>query len=126
MSCLFISFVRFISSLVVFYRIEYMSGDKFIDRFILLVLIFFLSIVLLIIRPNLISILLGWDGLGLVSYCLVIYYQNVKSYNAGMLTALSNRIGDVLILLSIAWMLNFGSWNYIFYLDLIKNTESLI
>ena len=38
----------------------------------------------------LISILLGWDGLRLVSYCLVIYYQNVKSYNAGILTALSN------------------------------------
>ena len=58
--------------------------------------------ILLIIRPNLISILLGWDGLGLVSYCLVIYYQNVKSYNAGMLTALSNRVGDVALLISIA------------------------
>jgi hypothetical protein len=28
-------------------------------------------------------ILLGWDGLDLVSYCLVIYYQNIKSYNSG-------------------------------------------
>jgi len=28
----------------------------------------------LIISPNVISILLGWDGLGLVSYLLVIYY----------------------------------------------------
>ncbi|RCK67896.1 hypothetical protein DT076_18990 [Desertihabitans brevis] len=40
--------------------------------------------------------------MGLVSYCLVIYFQNVKSYNAGMLTALSNRIGDVALLLAIA------------------------
>jgi NADH-ubiquinone oxidoreductase chain 5 len=64
--------------------------------------------IILIISPNLISILLGWDGLGLVSYCLVIYFQNIKSYNAGILTALSNRIGDVALLIVIAWILNYG------------------
>lgn len=116
----FISFVILISSLVILYRIEYMSHDKFINRFIILVIIFVFSIIFLIISPNLIRILLGWDGLGLVSYCLVIYFQNIKSYNAGMLTALSNRIGDVLILLAIAWILNYGSWRFIFYLDIQK------
>lgn len=125
-SCLFIAFVLFISSIVIFYRKDYISSDKTINRFILLVLLFVLSIVLLIIRPNLISILLGWDGLGLVSYCLVIYFQNEKSYNAGILTALSNRIGDVLILLSIAWIINFGSWNYIFYLDFCDSSYSFM
>uniref|UniRef100_UPI0030FE3AFE NADH dehydrogenase subunit 5 n=1 Tax=Neopanorpa nielseni TaxID=1886482 RepID=UPI0030FE3AFE len=126
MSLLFMSFVLLISSLVIFYSKEYMEGDLNINRFILLVLMFVLSMMLLIISPNLISILLGWDGLGLVSYCLVIYYQNVKSYNAGMLTALSNRIGDVMLLLSIAWMLNFGSWNYIFYLECMKNNFDMM
>nr|APT41473.1 NADH dehydrogenase subunit 5 [Viannamyia furcata] len=116
MSLLFMSFVLFISSLVIFYSKDYMSSDKNINRFIILVLMFVCSMMLLIISPNLISILLGWDGLGLVSYCLVIYFQNVKSYNAGMLTALSNRLGDVAFLLAIAWMLNYGSWNYIYYL----------
>nr|ABB81911.1 NADH dehydrogenase subunit 5 [Timema californicum] len=116
MSLMFMSFVLFISSLVIMYSEDYMSGDDNINRFILLVLMFVLSMMFMIISPNLISILLGWDGLGLVSYCLVIYYQNVKSYNAGMLTALSNRIGDVALLMAISWMLNFGSWNYIFYL----------
>nr|QXT45819.1 NADH dehydrogenase subunit 5 [Stenacron interpunctatum] len=122
MSLIFMSFVLLISSLVIYYSEEYMVGDYNINRFILLVLMFVLSMMLLIISPNLISILLGWDGLGLVSYCLVIYYQNVKSYNAGMLTALSNRIGDVALLLAIAWMLNFGSFNYIFYLEAMKHT----
>nr|YP_010865936.1 NADH dehydrogenase subunit 5 [Furcatopanorpa longihypovalva]WGT92143.1 NADH dehydrogenase subunit 5 [Furcatopanorpa longihypovalva] len=126
MSLLFMSFVLFISSLVIFYSKEYMGGDYNINRFIMLVLMFVLSMMMLIISPNLISILLGWDGLGLVSYCLVIYYQNVKSYNAGMLTALSNRIGDVMLLLSIAWMLNYGSWNYIFYLDCMVNNFDMM
>nr|ATN23498.1 NADH dehydrogenase subunit 5 [Lema sp. EMHAU-15071010] len=121
MSLLFMSFVLLISSLVIYYSDEYMNNDKNLKRFILLVVLFVLSMMLLIISPNLISILLGWDGLGLVSYCLVIYYQNVRSFNAGMLTVLSNRIGDVAFLMSIAWMMNYGSWNYVFYLVLMKN-----
>nr|ARH54618.1 NADH dehydrogenase subunit 5 [Rhizophagus aeneus] len=125
MSLLFMSFVLFISSMVIYYSEEYMSEDKYLNRFIFLVVMFVVSMMLLIISPNLISILLGWDGLGLVSYCLVIYYQNIKSFNAGMLTALTNRIGDVAILMSIAWMLNYGSWNYIYYLDIYKNSMEM-
>nr|ADW41423.1 NADH dehydrogenase subunit 5 [Drosophila ezoana] len=121
MSLLFMSFVLMIASMVIYYSKEYMSSDININRFIMLVLMFVLSMMLLIISPNLVSILLGWDGLGLVSYCLVIYFQNIKSYNAGMLTALSNRIGDVALLLAIAWMLNYGSWNYVFYLEVMQN-----
>lgn len=59
MSLLFIRFVLFISSMVIFYRKEYIHGDKFLNRFISLVVIFVLSMILLIISPNLIRILLG-------------------------------------------------------------------
>nr|AFY64341.1 NADH dehydrogenase subunit 5 [Limulus polyphemus] len=114
-SLMFLSFVMLISSVVVFYSEEYMEGDENLNRFCYLVLLFVLSMGLLILSPNLISILLGWDGLGLVSYCLVIYYQNNRSLNAGMITVLSNRIGDVGILIGIVWMLNFGNWNYFSY-----------
>nr|YP_010138713.1 NADH dehydrogenase subunit 5 [Compsilura concinnata]QQJ94214.1 NADH dehydrogenase subunit 5 [Compsilura concinnata] len=126
MSLIFMSFVLLISSLVIFYSKEYMEMDYKIIRFIMLVLMFVISMMLLIISPNLISILLGWDGLGLISYCLVIYFQNIKSYNAGMLTVLSNRIGDVALLLAIAWMLNYGSWNYVFYLEFMKNNTEMM
>nr|YP_010895061.1 NADH dehydrogenase subunit 5 [Criorhina nigriventris]WJW73587.1 NADH dehydrogenase subunit 5 [Criorhina nigriventris] len=125
MSLMFMSFVLLISSLVIYYSKEYMSEDLNINRFIMLVLLFVMSMMLLIISPNLISILLGWDGLGLVSYCLVIYFNNVKSYNAGMLTALLNRIGDVALLMAIAWMLNYGSWNYIYYLEFMYYDEEM-
>nr|QVM79212.1 NADH dehydrogenase subunit 5 [Pyrrhidium sanguineum] len=125
MSMLFMSFVLLISSVVILYSEDYMKGDLNVNRFIMLVVMFVFSMMLLIISPNLISILLGWDGLGLVSYCLVIYYQNVKSFNAGMLTALSNRVGDVALLMSIAWMLNYGSWSYIYYLDFMKTDFSM-
>jgi len=48
-----------------------------------------------------------------VSYCLVIFYQNYKSFNAGILTVLSNRVGDVFILVAIVYMLNYGDWRFI-------------
>lgn len=114
-SLLFISFVFVISGRVLFYRGRYMEGDKTSGRFIYLVLAFVLSISIMVLRPNLISILLGWDGLGLVSYALVIYYRNEKSANAGILTILSNRVGDVAILLRIGLIRRLGRWNFLFF-----------
>nr|QHW07035.1 NADH dehydrogenase subunit 5 [Choreutis emplecta] len=126
MSLVFMMFVSLISSVVIYYSKSYMSSEMNLNRFIYLVLLFVFSMILLIISPNMISIFLGWDGLGLVSYCLVIFYQNVKSFNAGMLTALSNRVGDVFILMVIAWMMNYGSWNFIFYLNFMKNDFNML
>nr|BBB16278.1 NADH dehydrogenase subunit 5 [Pagurus minutus] len=126
MSLMFLSFVLLISSMVIFYSGDYMSGDYNMNRFIYLVLAFVFSMAMLIISPNLISILLGWDGLGLVSYALVIYYQNEKSANAGMLTVLSNRVGDVAILLSIGLMFKLGGWNFIFYTFYLTDCDSLM
>nr|YP_009919131.1 NADH dehydrogenase subunit 5 [Triatoma mexicana]QMP96763.1 NADH dehydrogenase subunit 5 [Triatoma mexicana] len=118
MSLIFVGCVFIISSMVIYYSESYMSFDLDSIRFYFLVVLFVMSMMMMIISPNLMSILIGWDGLGLVSYCLVIYFQNYKSYSAGMLTILTNRVGDVAILLSIAWMLNYGSWHYIYYMGM--------
>jgi NADH:ubiquinone oxidoreductase subunit 5 (subunit L)/multisubunit Na+/H+ antiporter MnhA subunit len=59
MSLFFLGFVFFISSLVVLYRDDYIHGDLNIYRFIYLVLLFVVSMMFLILRPNLIRILLG-------------------------------------------------------------------
>nr|YP_010963569.1 NADH dehydrogenase subunit 5 [Leptobelus boreosinensis]WKZ08052.1 NADH dehydrogenase subunit 5 [Leptobelus boreosinensis] len=115
-SVLFISVVLFISSMVIMYSSFYMGyGSMSSNRFMYLVLLFILSMILMIISPNMISILLGWDGLGLVSYCLVVFYSSVNSNLSGMITCLTNRLGDIGILIGVGWMMSFGSWNFIFY-----------
>nr|BDQ43883.1 NADH dehydrogenase subunit 5 [Amynthas tokioensis]BDQ44364.1 NADH dehydrogenase subunit 5 [Amynthas tokioensis]BDQ44416.1 NADH dehydrogenase subunit 5 [Amynthas tokioensis] len=111
---LFSSTVLLISANVLQFSTVYMKDDKFIDRFTVLVMLFVLSMNMLIFFPHLMILLFGWDGLGLVSFILVIYYQNPKSLAAGMITALTNRIGDVVLLLSIAWTLNQGHWNIMY------------
>lgn len=103
--------VLLISANVLKFSTIYIADDKFINRFTVLVLLFVLSINFLIFMPHLIILLLGWDGLGIVSFILVIYYQNPKSLAAGIVTALTNRLGDVILLLAIAWTLNQGHWN---------------
>lgn len=107
------STVLFISANVILFANSYIKGDPYLNRFIILVILFVASINFLIFIPNLITLLLGWDGLGLTSFLLVIYYQNPKSLGAGIITALTNRIGDVLILISIRIALNLSSWNFI-------------
>lgn len=114
-SLLFIGRVILISGIVILYRYSYISGDLNNIRFLFLVLLFVLSMCFMIIRPNLIRILLGWDGLGLVSYCLVIYFCTFKSYGAGIITVLTNRIGDVAILLGIGLLFNCGRWYFLYY-----------
>ena len=89
---------------------SYMAGDPFLKRFTWLVILFVLSINFLVFIPRLPALLLGWDGLGIVSFALVIYYQNVKSLGAGMLTILANRVGDVIILLSVGILAIIGYW----------------
>nr|YP_009937418.1 NADH dehydrogenase subunit 5 [Trigonopterus carinirostris]QNT26928.1 NADH dehydrogenase subunit 5 [Trigonopterus carinirostris] len=115
-SLMFSSFVFLISSMIILYSKSYMVKDKNLDRFVYIMVLFVLSMMVVIMSSNLVFVLLGWDGLGLVSYILVIYYQNIKSYNAGMLTALSNRVGDSALLVGIALMMGLGGWGYSSYM----------
>ena len=119
----FLFLVRLISGSVIIFRTRYIRNEKFFSRFIILVFFFVISIYLLILSPNLIRLLLGWDGLGVTSYLLVIFYQRNKSYNAGILTAITNRLGDVGLLISISLIIFLGSWNYI-YINIFSNIFS--
>nr|YP_010838238.1 NADH dehydrogenase subunit 5 [Clavisyllis tenjini]WGF21047.1 NADH dehydrogenase subunit 5 [Clavisyllis tenjini] len=107
---LFSMTVCFISANIMLFSNSYMKEDKSLTRFSHLVLLFVLSMNFLIFIPSMVILLLGWDLLGIVSFLLVIYYQNKKSLSAGMITALTNRIGDALILISISWTISQGHW----------------
>jgi NADH-ubiquinone oxidoreductase chain 5 len=69
---------------------------------------------ILILRSNFIIILFGWDGLGVTSNLLVIFYQGEKSFNAGIITALTNRLGDLGLLVIIGLLLSCGDWSYLY------------
>jgi len=118
-SASFMAVVLIISSMVIIYSLFYMHKVVYI-KFIILILLFVVSMCLIILSPNILRIILGWDGLGLISYLLVIYYNNMKSMLSGIITVLRNRLGDAAIIFSLVFLLERGNLNIIF-LDLRKD-----
>ena len=72
--------------------------------FIWVTVFFVLSILFVINITNFLFIMLGWDGLGLVSFFLIVYYQNHSSVYSGLFTVLMNRIGDCFFIISISFI----------------------
>jgi len=109
-SLMFLFSVSLITLRVFMFRRSYMQASRKFSRFHLLVVLFVTSIFLLILSPNLITLIVGWDGLGISSFFLVVFYKSNKAFNAGLVTALTNRMGDALILISLSLILPFRSF----------------
>lgn len=92
-----------------------MEGIASIRRFGWLVFLFVSSMVLLVFSGNFFLVLLGWDGLGLVSFCLVIFYSNRISLESGLVTVFRNRVGDVFFLLRFFYFFVSGTWSRDFF-----------
>jgi len=112
-SIIFAATVILIRASILNYRLEYIKFEVYFYRFALILILFVLSMLVLIFSSNLIRILLGWDGLGISSYFLVVYYQRKNSLNAGLITGITNRLGDIGIIVLIRFFLIYGSWNFI-------------
>nr|YP_009455678.1 NADH dehydrogenase subunit 5 [Lutraria maxima]AUH21204.1 NADH dehydrogenase subunit 5 [Lutraria maxima] len=113
--CISLSFsavVCFISAWVVVYSGFYMSHETYLRRFLFLVFLFVVAMNLLIFSPSMLTLMVGWDGLGVISFLLVVYYMDYNSYSAGVITVLSNRIGDVLFIIFLSLACRDLSFDY--------------
>ncbi len=90
----FMRVVLSISTIIIIYSYNYMSPYSKPSYFLWLTVLFVTSMILVILIPNLFFAMLGWDGLGLVSFFLIVYYQNQSSIVSGVFTLLINRVGD--------------------------------
>jgi NADH-quinone oxidoreductase subunit L len=102
--------------LIHFYSIEYMSHDPSIVRFFAYLNMFVFFMLLLILGDNLFLLFVGWEGVGLASYCLIgFWYENEAPPKAGIKAFLTNRVGDagfmigLLMLAVLTGTANFGA-----------------
>lgn len=123
---MFAGTVRLVAFCVFTFSEGYMGSDKYYVRFHIMVFLFIISIFMLIFSPRMIRVFLGWDGLGVTSYFLVIYFDSAKSYAAGMLTALRNRVGDVLFIIRLMYFRNLSSWNFFLWSRSLRAENLLI
>nr|YP_010273927.1 NADH dehydrogenase subunit 5 [Bulinus truncatus]QYJ56630.1 NADH dehydrogenase subunit 5 [Bulinus truncatus] len=102
--------VTLISGSVFLFGCKYMSEDPYFFRFKWILLSFVISMNFLIFSGSYIMMLLGWDGLGVTSFALIVYYQSKDSLIAGFQTLLLNRLGDALIVTSFFVFISFGQF----------------
>jgi len=94
----FLTLLGIVSFCVFIWSFYYINRDKSYNTFTFLLRSFIIAIVVLIIRSNLCCSLVGWDCLGITSFLLILYYKNRKALGSGIITALSNRMGDCFLL----------------------------
>nr|UMI33325.1 NADH dehydrogenase subunit 5 [Candidula unifasciata unifasciata] len=101
--------VSFISANVFFFSRQYMQSDLYYFRFVWLLFSFVLSMNILIVSGSYTLMLVGWDGLGVSSFALIIYYQSKESTIAGFLTLMINRLGDIIIMSTLIFFSMLGT-----------------
>ena len=97
-STIFLLTLLLITLAVALFSFNYIDLDKHQNQFLFTLSTFIASIIFFIPRNNFLTIIIGWDGLGISSFLLIIYYQTPKGLFSGIVTRFTNRIGDVLIL----------------------------
>lgn len=104
---LFIVLVLLISLSVLFFSVSYINSLR-VKIFIYLYLSFVFSICWLILNNNFYWMILGWDGLGVVSFLLIMFYQNYERRTNALFTLFQNRVGDLFFVFFLVLILNFS------------------
>ncbi|MEX2251440.1 MAG: NADH-quinone oxidoreductase subunit L [Acidimicrobiia bacterium] len=106
--------VSVVGLLVFIYAVGYMHGDVRVPWFFAAFSLFAGSMLVLVGAPNLIQLIIGWEGVGLASYLLIgFYWEDLDNVRAGNKAFLTNKVGDVgLILGAIIVALAVGSFDF--------------
>ena len=109
------------------YSLGYMDGDVRFTWFYVVLSLFTAAMLNVVIAPNLIQLLVGWEIMGVCSYLLIGHWYEVKeNSNAAIKAFVTTRIGDVPIMFGIFALIfatGFTTSNITAISDLVRATR---
>ena len=96
LSMVFVLLVTGVGLLIHVYSIGYMAADPARRRFFAYLNLFLAAMLVLVLADNFLGLYLGWEGVGLVSYLLIGFWQHKPSAaTAAKKAFVVNRVGDI-------------------------------
>ena len=90
------------------------SVEPMYSRFFAFIGLFACGMYVLVVSDNLLTLFVGWEIMGLCSYLLIgFWYAKESARDAAVKAFMTTRVGDVFMLLGIAWLYSYaGTLNF--------------
>ena len=109
LSMCFVLLITFVGSLILVYSLAYMEHDPDKRKFFGYLNLFIASMLLLVLADSYLLLYVGWEGVGLASYLLIGFWNQVPANaSAANKAFVANRVGDFGV--TVAIMLMFATF----------------